>query len=365
MFCEALFITGRPGKLLMLARTAFLLSAGTLLAYAQPQYTVNDLGTLGGDQSVAAGINKLGQVAGTSTTASGASHAFRTAPNSSINPTMDDLGTLGGADSTSVGLNASGQVVGASQNVAGVQRSFRTAPNGPINPATDDLGTLGGPPPFPGALDTLVLGINDAGSAVGTSRAAGGFLHAFRTAPNMPINPATDDLGAFGGTDAVARSINASGDIAGSYLPPNADYPSGFLLKSGGMISIGFLGLGGIGEINDSNQIALGLNQEAALWRNGKSTIISSNVSAANGINNAGDLVGFTAPFGAFLYKKGALYNLNDLILPNSGWTLTRATGINDLGQITGNGTINGQTHAFRLDPALPCAHGGCQQHLR
>ena len=34
-----------------------------------------------------------------------------------------------------------------------------------------------------------------------------------------------------------------------------------------------------------------------------------------------------------------------------SGWVLTAGQGINDLGQITGYGTIGGQTHAFLLTP--------------
>jgi hypothetical protein len=37
------------------------------------------------------------------------------------------------------------------------------------------------------------------------------------------------------------------------------------------------------------------------------------------------------------------------LIAPNSGWTLESADAINDAGQITGYGFINGQTHAFLL----------------
>ncbi len=43
--------------------------------------------------------------------------------------------------------------------------------------------------------------------------------------------------------------------------------------------------------------------------------------------------------------------DLNTLIPPNSGWILTEARGINDAGQITGTGTINGETHAFLLTP--------------
>src|SRR6266446_5159046 len=69
---------------------------------AQPKYTVHDLGTLSGIGSrffsAANGINSSGQVIGYSGPYGGpgqAIAAFRTAPNSPINPATDDLGTLG------------------------------------------------------------------------------------------------------------------------------------------------------------------------------------------------------------------------------------------------------------------------------
>ena len=43
---------------------------------AEPQTTMVDLGTLGGIQSTAYGINDLGEVVGNSYTASGVAHAF-------------------------------------------------------------------------------------------------------------------------------------------------------------------------------------------------------------------------------------------------------------------------------------------------
>ena len=43
--------------------------------------------------------------------------------------------------------------------------------------------------------------------------------------------------------------------------------------------------------------------------------------------------------------------DLNSDIIPNSGWTLQDAQAINDAGQITGSGLINGHSHAFLLNP--------------
>ena len=47
----------------------------------------------------------------------------------------------------------------------------------------------------------------------------------------------------------------------------------------------------------------------------------------------------------------GSMVDLNTLIDPASGWLLMDARGINDSGQITGFGTIGGQTHAYLLSP--------------
>ena len=53
----------------------------------------------------------------------------------------------------------------------------------------------------------------------------------------------------------------------------------------------------------------------------------------------------------AFIYSDGIMTDLNSVITPGSGWTLNWATAINNAGQITGEGTINGQLHAFLLEP--------------
>src|SRR5260370_32680520 len=53
----------------------------------------------------------------------------------------------------------------------------------------------------------------------------------------------------------------------------------------------------------------------------------------------------------AFIWQNGVMSDLNTLIPGGSGWVLRIATGSNDNGQITGNGPVGGQTHAFRRTP--------------
>ncbi|BBL58575.1 hypothetical protein [Methylomonas koyamae] len=118
-----------------------LLSLNTLTAQATT-YSVTDLGTLGGGDSYARGINAIGQVVGDVYPAgNGANHAFLYS-----NGAMQDLGTLGGTYSYATGINASGQVTGYSAGHAFLYS----------NGAMQDLGTLGG-------TYSYAAGINDSG----------------------------------------------------------------------------------------------------------------------------------------------------------------------------------------------------------
>src|SRR5205085_964904 len=49
--------------------------------------------------------------------------------------------------------------------------------------------------------------------------------------------------------------------------------------------------------------------------------------------------------------EREGLQDLNDLIPVNSGWELCFANGINDTGQIVGQGSLHGLQRAFLLTP--------------
>lgn len=267
-----------------------------------------DLGTLGGASAQANAINDAGEVAGFAEAADGALHAFRR----SDAGVMTDLGTLGGAFSFGFGINALGEVAGYSSTSSGAFHAFRYA-----GTAMQDLGTLGG-------LFSFALGINDAGDLVGYSYTAGNAaVHAFRYAGGV-----MQDLGTLGGATAPTSyglAINASGDVAGwSRTAANKAWHAYRYRDAGGMQDLGTLG--------------------------------GSN-SGAEAINDAGDVVGWAQAAGgaqrAFLFTDAdGMIDLNGTIDPSLGWVLTLASGINNAGQIIGQGLLNGQPRAFRLTPS-------------
>ena len=82
--------------------------------------TINGLGTLGGDNSYAHGINIAGDVVGVSQLADGTTtRAFLSASG-----LISDLGTLGGVRSHAYSINDQRRVVGVADNAAGSPHAF-------------------------------------------------------------------------------------------------------------------------------------------------------------------------------------------------------------------------------------------------
>ena len=79
-------------------------------------------------------------------------------------------------------------------------------------------------------------------------------------------------------------------------------------------------------------------------------------------INDAGEIAGYSWIVGngsthAFVVLNGVMVDLNSLLTPaDSGWVITAAYGINDQGQIVGEGLYQGQSYAILLNdpPPLP-----------
>ncbi len=82
--------------------------------------------------------------------------------------------------------------------------------------------------------------------------------------------------------------------------------------------------------------------------------------SYGEAINDSGQVVGSAntsiGDWDAFLYSNGSMIDLNSVVAPGSGFTMTEADGINDAGDICGQGTdADGNSYAFELTPiAVP-----------
>lgn len=131
------------------------------------------------------------------------------------------------------------------------------------------------------------------------------------------------ELGALGGLNSHATGINNSGEVIG-HASLASGYEHAFSAVGAILTDLGTLG----------------------------------GSSYAYGINDSGTIVGYSwTPNSehphAFVYLNGMMIDLNSLIPSGAGWELLEAYGINNTGQIVGEGLLNGQSHAFRLDPAL------------
>jgi uncharacterized membrane protein len=204
-------------------------------------------------------VNGTGVTAGMAIGADGSGHAYIQA-----NGLLTDLGQPAGGDWSSVySLNAYGAAAGTAMDASGNFRGFTVAANGTVRL----LGPLGG-------ANSYAQSINDSGVAAGNAQLASGAMRATEWNSGTATN-----LGALGGMNSYAAAINNSGQVVGS-----ADLP----------------GDGGLAAV---------------------------------------------------LFNSGSAYNLNGLLLPGSGWQLLAANGINNAGQIIGRGIYGGVEQAFLLTP--------------
>jgi probable HAF family extracellular repeat protein len=348
--------TGASG-ILFLSIACFSTLSRPAAAQRGSAYSILDVGTLGGDWSEAAALNNLGDVVGAATTGSGASHAFLRR-----NGQMFDLGTLpGGSTSYATAINDRGDIVGyGGINAYGPE--FREIVQGFVwqSGAMRAVGALYCPCTFNiryGASSAFA--VSDTGLVVGesqTNRAAykGAFLWQDGAMRGLD----------FGGPlpgDARAYAINDIHEIAGEALD------RAFLLRDGASRDLGVLpgfSTSSARAVNNKGQVA-GISTNAAgvrrgfLWDLGNmhdlGVLPGDASSEARAMNDFSDVVGRSgdttfSQSRAVLWQGGVAIDLSTLAAA-PGWTLAAATGINNMGQIAGVGTHDGQVRAFLLTP--------------
>jgi probable HAF family extracellular repeat protein len=335
---------------------------------AQPRFNLYDMGDLGALQGLTSGysagqsINANGVVAGNAFTPDIHNVGFRTGPGGI------GLGasSLLGLDSEARAINASGQVAGMFQigpDTNFVNHAFRTSATGLATDSGADLGTL------PGGNYSKAFGINDSGQVVGIARDAAGKEHAFRTSATGTIADPGADLG----VNADAMAINSSGQVTGSMaVSTNAHAyrttPTGTVATAADLGTLG--GSRSFGTaINVSGQVTGNSDTSTGqihAFRTTTTGLVSDpntdlgllpggDNSEGTGINALGHVVGLadisSGGTDHAFYDTDQMYDLNNLIVPGTGWMLRRAFAINDNDWITGDAIVNGGIRGFLLIP--------------
>jgi len=303
-----------------------------------------------------------------------------------------NLGTLGGNESVAVSVNNRGEVVGGAMNSISdpypgryPDSNYFIFGNGTEAHAfswhegkMQDLGTLGGP-------DSFAFLVNERGQVAGASDVdfasnvvtGGPTVHPFLWHHGKMIDlVAHAPAGMFGGTYGSVSALNDRGQVAGTmYLTGDLTWHS-FLWDEGEITDLGTLG-GAITTaigMNNSGHI-VGRSDVTALceacppgdqkqlhrpffWKDGVITdvgvIAGDNAGSAYSVNASDQVVGRSAlcikvnpndscesvSYHAFLWENGSIVDLETLVLPGSGITVNDALNINDRGEIAGYGTL-------------------------
>ena len=320
-------------RLRLLVAASLLLAAGGLRTAVADDPVPVSLGTLGGSNSAARGINDAGEIVGTSLTAYSGFHAFLYKGG-----VMHDLNTRDGGYSHARGINDAGHIVGWNDYGAFLYRG------GVMHELADLVES-------PGLHPTAATAINNAGDIVGYGTVFGPYpTHAFLYSGGV-----MHDLGTLGGSASQARGINDVGQIVGSSSVADNSATHAFLYQGGSMRDLGTLGgsyshafgINNAGDIVGYSQVTGGAGTaHAFLYRGGSMRdlgTLGGSTSQAHGINDAGDIVGWStvagsSTFHAFLYRGGVMHDLGTL----DGHDSSKAYAINDAGSIVGESYVGG-----------------------
>jgi probable HAF family extracellular repeat protein len=320
---------------------------------------------LGGPNSVASALNGYAEVGSAEVddaTATAAASASRHAMYWSNLPGPDiDLGTLGGANSVATGINSSGQVVGWSNDSSDATHQVAFLWDG-----ENGMQSLN--------VDGVAYGINDNGFVVGQMASGQAFFYNGHEILPLLSSDSISRATAINDSDVVAGWVETAGNSPPGALGhadaviwdhgamtflgklPDSSRSEAYAINASGQV------VGRSGHLTESGSSFVWTQSHAFLWQQDVGMIDLGTLgdganTAAYGINSAGDVVG-TSGGHAFLYHDGVLMDLNAFNREaRPGFTLTAATAINDAGAITGYAQIGGQIEAFLLTPFDDITH--------
>ncbi|WP_374673082.1 hypothetical protein [Ideonella sp.] len=332
-------------------------------AQAAPTYQLIRLDSFGGSIAIGLALNESGTVVGKAHTMpccdDDAPYETRRAVRwTASNPT--DLGTLGGMNATATGINDQNVVIGASTLAGGGNDVATTWVNG----LATQLPNLGG-------QASGAYAINRRGDIAGYATTAGNVRYR-AVVWRAGVARALPDLG---GKNAVATALSNKGHVVGYSTARGQQGTRAVMWSSaGGLTNLG-AGLAGSSNargVNDNGtavgyHIAPGAYSRPIIW-SGTTPVDVGTLGGAqgwvNGINNQGSAVGASSKVGtetphATLWQAGAVLDLNDLVDPSqldpNEWLLTEAMAINGRGEITGvmRNVWGFEQRGFLLKPLL------------
>lgn len=313
-----------------------------------PHYTVENLGTFGGEIPTITGINASGQISGTV----GGNRAVRYTPGVG----WEDFPALGGF-SVANGINAAGDLVGYHFGSAGL-RAYRYSDGGGVQ----DIA------PLTGGSMSFGFAINAAGDVVGYSNIASGEFRAFR-AQTALVPMTVDELPSLGGSFALGCGINNAGQIVG-VATTSAGVQHAVRIDPSQITPVEITSFDGVAgtsaacAIDADGRVGGQADQSASphafRFFGGSLTLLDTFASTMSNTESiaAGTSVGWFLQASdsnahAFVHTDadGSL-DLNTLIDDGTGWVLSQAKGVNASGVIAGEGFFNGEAAVFRLVPA-------------
>src|SRR5260221_5104116 len=292
------------------------------------EWTLIDLGTLGGSISYGAAVSNSGYVAGCAEVSAGVFHAFVYS-----NGSMRDLDPGGAAGSCANAVNDDGVAAGRSSSGEAVIWT----PSGVV-----DLGVKGS-----------VQGINNAGVAVG-SYAVGTSTHAFIFASGTLTDVS------MGNSFSTAYAINQRNQAV------VAAGGRSFIYDASGIRDIGSLMDGGGATargINDQGEVvgmagAAPGSPVAFVYDGVMRALPGPSFAGALAINSRGQVIASGEGIHGYFIDGGTFTRFDNFkVVSDRHWHGLEPTGINDRGWIVGQGfNENNEPRAFLLVPADPAA---------